>query len=233
MRLFAIADLHLDSSGAKNMDVFGASWENHTQRLQQEWTTLVDPEDLVLIAGDTSWAMKLAEALDDLNWLDRLPGKKVLIRGNHDYWWQGISKLRAALPPSLSVIQNDHYPLPGGRAVCGSRGWTVPGHSAFLGEQDQTIYDREVIRLELSIQSALKAGLQPAIVMLHFPPFAGRFSTTAFTELLEQHHVRLCIFGHLHGRDTEYIWQGRRNEVTYQLVSADYLSFRPLYLGET
>lgn len=169
MRVFAIGDLHLPGSQGKPMDVFGAHWERHFEKICEDWRARVLPEDVVLLPGDLSWAMTLEEAAQDIAAICALPGQKLLLRGNHDYWWSSLTRVRALLPEGNYALQNDARVLQG-IAFAGTRGWTIatPASSA----QDLKIYRREVLRLELSLQDAARKGPGlPIVAMLHYPPF--------------------------------------------------------------
>lgn len=230
VRIFAIGDLHLPGGQDKPMDVFGGRWASHPERIAKAWRELVGPSDVVLVPGDLSWAMTLEQAADDLAYLGELPGEVILIRGNHDYWWSAIGKVRKALPPRVRAIQNDHVQV-AGIAVCGTRGWTLPGSDGFT-EQDEKVYRREVERLRLSLDSAVKAGLSPAIAMMHFPPASKSQAPTGFTELLEAYGVRLCVYGHLHGDSQRGALSGTVRGVHYRLVACDAIGFAPVQVAE-
>ena len=167
MRVFAIADPHLSKATPKPMSVFGPNWAGHPELFFEQWRETVADEDLVLVPGDISWAMRLEDALLDLQDVAALPGRKVLLRGNHDYWWPAIGKLRAALPPGMFALQNDALQV-GGVVIAGTRGWTSPGAFDFT-EQDRKIYDRELERLKLSLKAAKKLSGEKFVVMLHLP----------------------------------------------------------------
>ncbi len=214
------------------MDVFGGRWKDHPQRIAQAWREVVGEEDLVLVPGDISWAMKLDEAADDLRYMGELPGRKVMIRGNHDYWWQSIGKVRRALPASVSAIQNDFIHIAGEWAICGTRGWTLPQHPEFT-QDDSRLLEREVARLELSLKAASKAGLVPLITMIHYPPAPATGSSTGFTDLMDAFGVRLCVYGHLHGEAGRHAVAGLHRSVRYRLVACDAIGFRPVYVGRT
>ncbi len=229
MAIYAIGDLHLSYSQAKPMDVFGPQWQNHTEKIENNWNNIVDENDLVIVAGDLSWAMHLSEAAADLKWLANLKGTKILIKGNHDYWWNSITKVRAQLPQTIYALQNDHL-FWSGYAVCGTRGWICPGEDGFDNEHDQKIYLREAQRLKLSLESAVRDSLFDIIVALHFPPFNRKGEPSVFTEILEQFAVKLCVFGHIHDSGRDYIFQGERNKVKYRFIAADGIDFTPLRL---
>ena len=156
--IWALADLHLSGQSNKPMDIFGSEWEDHPDRIMQGWKENVRDDDLIIVPGDISWAMHLEDAACDLDWLASLPGRKVLVRGNHDFWWKSISKVRDILPSGIRAIQNDHF-FYQGWAICGTRGWICPGDSRFDHERDQKIYLREIQRLELSLKSAYDLSL--------------------------------------------------------------------------
>ncbi len=229
MAIYALADLHLSHDRSKPMDVFGDLWENHVQRIEENWRRVVGKEDLVIVAGDISWAMRLPEAVPDLRQLGALPGTKVLIRGNHDYWWSSLAKVRAALPPTVHAIQNDHY-LWEDWVVCGTRGWLCPGEEGFDDAEDKKIYLREVHRLELSLKSAVKSPSSGIIAALHFPPFDRRGNSSDFTALLHQYGVRYCVFGHIHDEGREYVSRGVIDGIDYRFVAADGVNFTPQLL---
>ena len=229
MKIFAIGDLHLSLDSDKPMDVFGPKWDHHAERIAEWWKEAVSAEDLVLVPGDISWAMHLKNAAADLKYLGDLPGRKVILRGNHDYWWDSLSKVRNALPSSICALQNDALEI-GGVAIAGSRGWTCPGSLNFNPEQDLRIYDRELIRLELSLKKA--AGKGTLICMLHYPPFNESRAPSGFTELLERYGASIAVYGHLHGKSCKSAFEGAKNGVQYVLCSADYLEFRPKLIME-
>lgn len=212
------------------MDKFGQRWKDHAERIARAWQQTVGPGDLVLIPGDHSWAMKLEQARDDLDFIGQLPGRKVMIRGNHDYWWQSIGKVRKALPEGVYAVQNDFVHFDGNWAICGTRGWLIPSHPDF-GQEDEKLLAREASRLELSLQSAEKAGLVPEIVMIHYPPLPHSGEETVFSDLLEAYGVRLCVYGHLHGDAGRYRVDGTYRGVQYVLVACDAIDFAPKLVG--
>lgn len=228
MKVFAIGDLHLSGGTDKPMDVFGPAWQNHGERIANAWMDSVSQEDVVLLPGDFSWAMQLSQAKADMEWLAALPGTKLMIRGNHDYWWNSVTQVRAALPPSMFALQNDCFSFCD-LHVAGTRGWICPG-SAVFSTDDQKIYDREVLRLGLSL-SALPSGGR-RIAMLHYPPFNENRAPSGFTEQLERAGVELVVYGHLHGRSCRGGFEGVRNGVEYRLVSADHIEFKPKLILE-
>ncbi len=229
MKIFAIADLHLPGNNDKTMDRFGENWVGHFSRISAFWRQSVGQEDVVLIPGDISWAMHWEDAVEDLRELSALPGRKILLRGNHDYWWESPSKMLSKMPENILFIQNnalegEHY------VVAGSRGWIVPSVSA--EEQDLKIYQRELIRLELSLQKAAKFG-KPILVMMHFPPLTEETEQNGFTDLFEKYGVSGVIYGHLHGYATLGAFNGVKNGTHYQLVSCDSLGFQLWQIPES
>ena len=228
MSVYALGDLHLSEAAQKPMDVFGAHWEHHQQRIEIAWKETIEEGDLVLIPGDISWAMTLDEAAPDLAWISGLPGTKVMIRGNHDYWWNGIGKVRAELKSGLYAIQNDAMAAHG-YAVCGTRGWLLPSHPKFSPE-DEAIYRREAQRLRLSLEKARELSL-PILAMLHYPPVGKLGEDTLFSNLLEEFGVSTCVYGHLHGPAHRFAVEGECRGVNYHLVSADFIQFQPLLIA--
>jgi len=222
--LYAIGDLHLSLSVDKPMDIFGEAWVRHEEKIKESWLSLVTEDDTVLLPGDISWATSFDEAKVDLKWIDDLPGKKVLIRGNHDYWWTSLKKMKEAFP-QMDFIQNNFYEYKS-HMICGTRGWICPNRQNF-DEHDEKIYKRELIRLKLSLDSAKKVSEKPLIVMTHYPPTNEKYEPSGFTEIYENYGVSTVIYGHLH---TEVSFkcglQGTVNGVTYRLVSSDYVRFQ-------
>ena len=226
-RIFAIADTHLSFASDKPMDIFGDAWKGHAARLDAAWREEVSEDDLVVVAGDISWALKLEDAIPDLDFLDRLPGRKLLVRGNHDLWWQKITKLNA-MYDDMRFLQNDHAFQGEGRAVCGSRGWGLPGLEDY-GADDEKILARELIRLQMSLDKAATAGASEIICAMHFPPALTPHNVSPFTELIEQYPVSQVVYGHLHGPQAfRKGIMGEHRGVQYRLASCDYLGFRPL-----
>ncbi|NLO89497.1 MAG: serine/threonine protein phosphatase [Clostridia bacterium] len=226
MGVFAIADLHLSLGEPKPMDIFGAHWENHHKKIEKNWRRNVSDDDWVLVCGDISWAMDLKKALLDLDFIAGLPGKKILIRGNHDYWWKGISKLRNALPQGMFVIQNDFVPI-GKIAVCGSRGWLLPHNNNYLPE-DEKIYNRELLRAEMSLKKAEVEGYGEKLFMMHFPPFNNGVLDPGYRKLFNEYRVKWCVYGHLHGPDHRFAVEGNIDGIEYRFVACDYTDFAPV-----
>lgn len=235
MKVFALSDLHLDGKQNKPMDVFGNWWTGHAQRVFDNWREAVNDRDCVLIAGDFCWAMLLRDAVDDLLSVSELPGQKLLIRGNHDYWWSSPTKMRDLLPPNMRIIQNDAVDM-GPFVACGSRGWLLPGSPDF-GRDDEKIFARELIRLEMSLTAARRlAGegeaKKPIIVMMHYPPVPETGEDSAFSELISRFGAETVIYGHLHAQSCRSAFEGEKNGVRYILTSADHLDFMPKLIAE-
>ena len=228
MSIYAIGDLHLSLNCKvdKPMDIFGLVWENHVEVLKEDWDQKVQEEDVVLLCGDLSWALKLPEAMDDLDFVHDRPGKKIVIKGNHDLWWTSIKKLNA-LYEDMYFLQNDFYPLKD-VAIAGSRGWLCPGGEEFT-KQDLKIYERELMRMESSLQAAFLAGYgkgneKELIVMMHYPPTNELLEDSGFTKLFKEYGVRKAVYGHVHGMTNHMkSLRGERDGIAYSLVSFDYL----------
>lgn len=232
MRVFAIADLHLAYVTPKPMTIFGPQWEGHPEAIWQHWRKIIQPDDLVLLPGDLSWAMRLDEAMQDLSILSDLPGTKVLLRGNHDYWWPTAKKLRSALPTDQLAIVNDAVRV-GNVVVCGSRGWLTPGHEP-LNAEDTRLLAREGERLNLSAQAANKLLQQGdhLILMLHYPPATAPYHSNPLTEVIDTYQPEVVLYGHLHGVPLEKTMQ-HVNGIPAHMVSADVLKFVPKLILDT
>lgn len=225
MRLFAIGDLHLSGHPPKKpMEIFGPRWKNHWQRIQEDWKNRVTDEDVVLIAGDTSWAMHLKDAQEDLDEIRALPGQKLIIRGNHDYWWESAGKLnRMDAENNMHYLYGSTTTIDDGRiAICGTHGWVCPGDIHYKEERDAKPYRRELLRVERTLQEAEKLGCQHTILLLHYPPVCDLTKPSGFTELLGKYRIPLCVFGHLHGMQPNTMFPRHYNGTLLQLVSADY-----------
>jgi predicted phosphohydrolase len=210
------------------MDRFGSRWEKHWERVEANWRKRITPGDLVLIPGDHSWAMRLDEAAADLQWISDLPGTKVLIRGNHDYWWQSLGKIRTRFP-GLTFLQNDSITV-GDIGVCGTRGWNLPPRSGFVDAEDTKIYSRELERLKLSIAS-LPAHAERKVAMIHYPPLLPSHSESDFSRMLSAAAVDHCVYGHMHAGNNHRPVQGIHGGVDYHLVACDMVEFQPIELS--
>lgn len=249
MAIWAIGDLHLSFGlEGKEMDVFGENWRDHHKKIRAAWEEVVHPDDLVLIPGDISWAMKPQEAKPDLEWIDRLPGTKVMIRGNHDYWWTTQKKLLEIMPPSIHPIHNNAFEW-GNYEIGGARLWDADFHfndyiefkentrankvlleRAKDNRENEKIYTRELIRLEMSLKCFKNPGAR-RICMTHYPPVDAAMNPSQASDILEDHGVSLCVFGHLHNVRPGTLPFGTKRGVRYILASCDYLDFKPIKLG--
>ncbi|KEI14257.1 serine/threonine protein phosphatase [Clostridium novyi B str. ATCC 27606] len=224
MALYAISDLHLSLNSDKPMDVFGEHWYNHHERIKENWINKITNKDTVLIAGDISWSMKMEDGMEDLEWIHKLPGKKIISKGNHDYWWGSISKLNS-LYEDISFIQNNYFVYED-YAICGTRGWIPPSDK--FTQHDEKIYNREKIRLRISLDSAKKAGYEKIIVMIHYPPVNDKFEETELIKIFKEYNVEKVIYGHLHGASLKNIFEGKHHGIEYIMTACDYINFNPI-----
>lgn len=227
MSLFVISDPHLSLTTDKSMTVF-SGWDDYVTRLEKQWRRLVEPKDTVVLAGDISWAMTLEDALEDFRFLHALPGRKLLFKGNHDYWWCTRRKMDAFFEENdlstLAVVHNDAVAVDGRFAVCGSRGWFYDD-----AEDNIKILRREAERLRTSIKAAKQSGLEP-VVFLHYPPlFDGRVCEE-LTDVLRSEGIRRCYYGHVHGAGIRQAYEGEWEGITFRLTSCDALRFCPLLI---
>lgn len=228
MALFAIADLHLSLGEDKPMDIFNG-WQNYTQRLENNWGSIVSANDTVVIAGDISWAMRLHEAREDFNFINNLPGKKIILKGNHDYWWETKTKIERFLNENqyntISILNNCSYTVDE-IAVCGTRGWFYDIQKS----SDKKIIMREAGKLRSSIDCAKETGLEP-VVFLHYPPVYNSMECDEIMEVLIQNDIRRCYYGHIHGKNaSKKVVIGMYKGIDFQLISCDYLAFTPLLI---
>ena len=228
MKIFAIGDLHLPGGDNKPMNKFGAHWEGHFDKIRADWQSRVGDDDAVLLPGDLSWAMQLEKALPDLEMVGALPGRKIILRGNHDYWWCGIQHLRDVLPRGMYALQNDAMALEN-VVFCGSRGWTLPA-----GEEgeDHKIYNRELIRMELSLEKARKMNPSRLVMLTHYPPLDEKHQDTPVSLLMEKYGVTDVVYGHLHGQSLRGAFNGLRRGMRYYCVSCDGLNFKLCQLDD-
>lgn len=227
VNIFAIGDLHLPgNSNNKSMEVFGPSWKNHFGKIKADWEKRVSDSDIVLIPGDISWAMRLEDALPDLQAIGELKGRKILLRGNHDYWWSSLQRIRQALPESMYVLQNDVVELDD-YIFGGTRGWLIPCQNAVLDANDIKIYQREVNRLELSLSNFPKSS-KKKIGLCHYPPLLEYERDTGFSSLFAQYETQYVVYGHLHADSIKTAFEGVHKGVEYALTSADALDFKLL-----
>lgn len=226
MALFVMGDLHLSLSSDKSMDIFGG-WENYVERIKGNWNREVSPEDTVVVPGDISWAMSLKEAVADFRYIHELPGRKIILKGNHDYWWTTAAKMNNFLAEngfdSIFILHNNHYAYEK-YGICGTRGWINDDSEP----ADAKVLAREAQRLETSIASAENAGLEP-LVFLHYPPLYGNEYNPDLLEVMYRHNIKQCWYGHIHGRKGhQNAVNGERDGIVFQLVSADYVQFCPV-----
>ncbi|MCL2847189.1 MAG: metallophosphoesterase [Firmicutes bacterium] len=226
MEVFAISDWHLSINCPKPMDIFGGAWENYIEELTKNLNATLHDDSILLIAGDISWAMQLNEALPDLDFIANFKGKKIILRGNHDYWWKSISGVRNSLKVGVYALQNDSIKI-GNVVIAGSRGWVFPENEN--DKENQTIFDREVIRLKLSLEDAnKKRGIgDKLIVMTHYPPFASG-KTTAMTDVIANAKADVVVYGHIHGKHHKTSAVIKINDIPYYLTSCDFLKNMPL-----
>jgi len=224
MALYAIGDLHLCLGAPKPMDIFGGAWIDYMAKLKNGFS-VIKPEDTTILLGDLSWALGLPEAKDDFAWINEVPGKKIILKGNHDYWWSTATKFYKFCDENgfqdQFILNNNHY-VYDGWAICGTRGWFFEEDRS--GEHDEKVFKRELLRLEASLQSAEDL---PKMVFLHYPPRYKGYECTEILSLLKQYDVRRCFYGHLHGASHGLAVEGLWDGVEYRLVSADKLNFIP------
>lgn len=231
MDIYAISDLHLSGIPAKKpMEVFGENWAGHWEKISENWRSVVKPDDVVLLPGDISWAMSLNEAMEDLLAINDLPGLKILLKGNHDYWWVTSAKMQEKLPSSLKFIYNSYLAI-GDIAICGSRGWINPLDN-FFTDQDIKIYEREKGRIAASIQQAKKAGYSRIILATHYPMIYWDEVDGEYAQSMAKLGIEHYIYGHLHGGGIKQGPVGVFNHVQYHLVSCDALDFRLKKISE-
>lgn len=224
MALYAIGDLHLCLGATKPMDVFGGAWVGYMEKLQQG-ISVIKPDDTTVLLGDLSWTLDLKDAAADFNWINQIPGKKIILKGNHDYWWSTAAKFYKFCDDndfSNQYILNNNFYEYGEYAICGTRGWFYEEERS--GEHDVKVFKRELLRLETSLKSA---GDRKKIVFLHYPPKYKGYECEPIIELLQTYDVRSCYYGHLHGPSHGLAIEGLWDGVDYRLVSADYLNFKP------
>lgn len=225
MSIYAISDLHLSFNTNKPMDIFG--WNDYEEKISQDWRTNVKEEDLVLLAGDFSWEMKLENTYKDFQFINNLPGKKLLLKGNHDLWWTTLKRMREFLKEkefnNIDFIYNNSYEFEN-YIIAGTRGWNLVSENI----DDKKIKDRELLRLENSILDGIqKYGEdKPIIVCMHYPPLLKDLKNNEFTKILEKYNVKYCLYGHLHGKSHMNVFDGIYNNVNYKMVSCDYTGFK-------
>lgn len=231
MALFAIADLHLPLGVNKPMDIFGKKWENYVERLEINWQETVKPEDTVVIAGDFSWATYLEESKADFYFLNRLNGRKIMLKGNHDYWWTTMSKLKKFTAENgyenIDFLQNNSFEYKN-ISICGTRLWLTPQQGQ--SDEDKKIYTREIQRLALSVNAAKYPD--NIIVFTHYPPILKDYRTNDASAFFAEHGISRCIFGHIHSSGIKNVLEGNVGGVDYSLVSCDYRKFMPVKIAD-
>lgn len=212
------------------MDIFGPRWDNHFEQIQQDWQSRVTNEDIVLVAGDISWAMSFEDAKKDLEEISKLNGKKFLIRGNHDYWWSSYKKITDWLPQDLYCIQNNAIKC-GDYIICGTRGWAVPEKEIL---EEKKYIDREAIRLEISIKEAkkLQQNNEKILLMMHYPPFNSQFENSVFTDIISSYDIATVVYGHLHGEHIRFLPVVNKGKTNYYITSCDLLKNKLLDLTD-
>lgn len=222
MKLYAISDLHMDSTNDKPMDIFGKNWEKHEEKIFNSWQSKVSEEDIILMPGDISWAIKLKDAEDDLRKIDNLPGTKILIKGNHDLWWSSKNKLNELGLKSMIFLKNDCFEI-NDIGIYGTRGWINRDDKEF-DEKDEIIYTRELLRLEASLKNS-NENIGKKITMIHYPPFNCKGETNEFVDIMKENQIDICLYGHLHGEGFTLIKEGLIEGIEFYCVSCDFLDF--------
>ena len=227
MSLFVIGDLHLSLAADKPMDVFGGAWVGYVDKLREGFAA-VGEEDTVVMPGDLSWAMSLESTKADFDFINELPGRKIFLKGNHDYWWTTAAKMRRFFEENgwnFELLHNNSLSYEN-YALCGTRGWYFA--DVFGDAGDEKVYKRELIRLDTSLKSAKDGGFEHIIAFLHYPPIVGSKACDDITRMLDEYGVERCYYGHLHGGAHSLAFEGVYGGVDYRLISADYLNFKPL-----
>ena len=224
MALYAIGDLHLCLGAPKPMDVFGGNWTGYMEKLKDGMSVITGADTTVLM-GDLSWALSLEESAADFAWINEIPGRKIILKGNHDYWWSTAAKFAKFCEAngfeSMNLLNNNCYEYEDW-AICGTRGWFFEQERS--GAHDEKVFKRELCRLESSLKAA---GEKQKLVFLHYPPKYKGYECREILELLEKYEVRRCFYGHLHGGSHKLAMEGLWDGVEYRLLAADYLNFRP------
>lgn len=232
MAVFALSDLHLGTAVNKPMDIFDTVWKNHMYKIAENWNSVVNAEDTVLVPGDISWGLKTDEVISDLDFIASLKGRKIIGKGNHDLWWKKINSFSDRYE-GIEFLKSGFLKAEG-FAVCGTKGYVCPGSEDFKNEtEDMKLYLREVMRLETSIKSAINEGYtgEKIIVMLHYPPTNEKKENSLFTDIIKYYNIKTVIYGHLHSnRGYDASLRGRADNTEYYLVSSDYLKHKPLRL---
>lgn len=228
LAIYALSDLHLSFSADKPMDVFGDRWNNHTERIYENWQKTVSKDDTVIIAGDVSWATYIEDAYEDFKFIESLNGKKIIIKGNHDYWWTTLKKMNEFLSQSgfnsISIIHNTAIECENA-AVCGTRGWSIREEGT---NADMRIYDREKLRLILSLEQAARLKKERIVVAMHYPPLEKENNSSEFMEIMKNYNVDCCVYGHLHSYSHKFAVNGIVDGIELKLTAGDYTDFTPV-----
>ena len=227
MAIYTIGDLHLSFENPKPMNIFGDNWNNHEEKVKEDWLSKVKPGDTVIHPGDFSWAMYLEETIKDFEYLSSLPGRKIMLKGNHEYWWTTVTKMKKFLNEhnfqNIDFLQNNSIEIED-KIICGTRGWSLINENT---ETDRKIINREALRLELSIKDGINKGKE-IIVFMHYPPAVKQNINTEFMKILQKYNVKRCYYAHLHGKAIEDAVEGNVQGIELKLVSADSLDFKLL-----
>ena len=230
MAIYIIGDLHLSFGESKPMDIFGENWTNHEEKIKQDWLSKVKEEDTVVHLGDFSWAMHLKDTVKDFKFLDSLPGKKILLKGNHEYWWTTVTNMNNFLEEhnlkNIYFLQNNSFEIED-KVICGTRGWTLLNEDT---ENSKKMLAREAQRLELSIQDGVGKNKE-IIVFMHYPPIVKQNIDTEFMKILKKYDIKKCYYAHLHSKSIEDAVEGVIQGIEFKLVSADALDFKLLKIN--
>ena len=228
MAIYVIGDLHLSFSTNKPMEIFGKNWQNYEEKIKQDWLSKVKKEDTVILPGDFSWAMYLDETEKDFEFINNLPGKKILLKGNHDYWWSTVTSMRKYIYSkefkNIDFLYNNSYEFEN-KIIAGTKGWNISED-----QEDIRLTKREVARLELSIKDGISkyGDDKEIIVFMHYPPLTKNYMKTEYTELMKKYNIKRCYYGHLHANSIQDAIEGNAEGIEYKLVSSDGLDFKLL-----
>lgn len=224
--IYGLADLHLDYTGEKSMEVFGDGWKDYQNRIFDNWNDIISPEDTVLLAGDISWAMDLDAAYIDLKKIDEKNGKKIILKGNHDYWWTSLNKINNLGLSTIDFLQNNSFTVEG-YEICGTRGWMSRDSKDFT-DHDEKVFNRELMRLENSLKNASD---NEKIVMLHYPPINVDRTFNEFFDICKNYKVKHLVYGHLHGLGHRLIKEGIFDGIDVKCIAGDYINFEAVRIG--
>lgn len=228
MAIYTIGDLHLSFNSNKPMNVFGENWRDYEEKIKRDWLMKVKPEDIVILPGDFSWAMYLEETEEDFKFINKLPGKKILLKGNHDYWWTTITSMRRYIKEkkfeNIDFLYNNSYEFED-KIIVGTRGWIISED-----KEDIRLTKREIDRLELSINDGISkyGGDKEIIVFLHYPPITKKFMNTDYIKLMKKYNIKRCFYGHLHSTSIQEAIEGNVDGIELKLISSDSLNFKLL-----